>query len=340
MRKSVVLPLAIMVASLSASASFAPASTADRYRITGPFTDGRLAAYFVRGISVAKPVSETLQEGLDNKQVRVELDQGQAGFTVENLSDREVFLQSGETLAVGNTLRVIADSELLPPHSPRIGIRAFCLDADPYKIEMSETCLSTNVKYFREYFRHSGASYSRGLRFVARGAVTRAFGPLQLVFPGQDPLYHSKGDPDEMVLEGRLSRLSRGEGDILGYAFAINGTICLADIYASHELFLKMWPELFRYSVGEASYAKRLAAVAPSAGNIDQFISSAETGKVSERSLGADNIEETRESDIAWRLETRRADGSWILRTYIGKTCSDLASSMWTKSMAPLGDRR
>jgi hypothetical protein len=39
---------------------------------------------------------------------------------------------------------------------------------------------------------------------------------------------------------------------VIGYGFAINGKINSADVYASHELFLKLWPKLLNASSVEA----------------------------------------------------------------------------------------
>ena len=39
---------------------------------------------------------------------------------------------------------------------------------------------------------------------------------------------------------------------VIGYAFAINGKVNSADVYASHELFQKLWPKLLESSAVEA----------------------------------------------------------------------------------------
>ena len=39
---------------------------------------------------------------------------------------------------------------------------------------------------------------------------------------------------------------------MIGYAFAINGTMNSADVYASHAFFRKLWPRLIRASAVEA----------------------------------------------------------------------------------------
>src|SRR5260370_19410780 len=49
-----------------------------------------------------------------------------------------------------------------------------------------------------------------------------------------------------------LAGIVNGKSDVVGYAFAIDGKVNSADIYASHDLFAKLWMKLLRASSVEA----------------------------------------------------------------------------------------
>src|SRR5262249_44051686 len=49
-----------------------------------------------------------------------------------------------------------------------------------------------------------------------------------------------------------LSGIIEGDQDVIGYAFAINGKLNSADIYASSALFRKLWPKLLKAAAIEA----------------------------------------------------------------------------------------
>ncbi|MFX5484718.1 DUF6569 family protein, partial [Acinetobacter baumannii] len=49
-----------------------------------------------------------------------------------------------------------------------------------------------------------------------------------------------------------LQKVGDKDSDVVGYAFAINGKVNSADVYASHDLFKKLWPKLLNSSAVEA----------------------------------------------------------------------------------------
>ena len=49
-----------------------------------------------------------------------------------------------------------------------------------------------------------------------------------------------------------LSGLAGRYADALGFVIAVNGKVTSSDVYATHDLFLKMWPKLLEASAVEA----------------------------------------------------------------------------------------
>ena len=122
----------LALAALSLPAWLSPGSIVARadsgYRITGPVLHENLAVYFVRGASSAGAVPLTLAEALDAKAVRVSETGSVNELTIENLGDREIFVQSGDIVKGGQQDRVLSVSLVLPPRSGNIPIAAFCVE--------------------------------------------------------------------------------------------------------------------------------------------------------------------------------------------------------------------
>lgn len=126
--------------------------------------------------------------------------------------------------------------------------------------------------------------------------------------------------------EAFISTLSpKGDGDdIVGYVFAIDGKINSAEQYPSNGLFRKMWPKLLAASateaIGEAQrHATAPAASAPAVADVAAFIIAAEAGKSEVKDLGALARQELRDGDKSLYVEARKADGTWVHRSYLAK---------------------
>jgi hypothetical protein len=116
-----------------------------------------------------------------------------------------------------------------------------------------------------------------------------------------------------------LKKAGEGDDDIVGYVFAVNGKLNSADVYPSNALFRKMWAKLLNASVTEAISKKDEPRVdAPSMETVTAFLTDAERGATSEKTLNAGVRLQTRAGEQAYLFETARADG-WVHRNYLAK---------------------
>ena len=120
-----------------------------------------------------------------------------------------------------------------------------------------------------------------------------------------------------------LAHAPDGKDDVVGYAFAINGELNSADVYASHALFRALWTKLLRASaveaVAESAGAKRGA---PSAEAVTAFLADAERGApVQDRDVAGRIKILTRESERGVLVESRdlKRKGAWLHRNYLTK---------------------
>jgi hypothetical protein len=114
-----------------------------------------------------------------------------------------------------------------------------------------------------------------------------------------------------------------GQPDVIGYAFAINGEVNSADIYGSHELFVKLWPKLLRASSVEAvsKYDAGKKFDPPSANAAMAALRDAESGKTTTRQVTSRVSLVTKETSRNVLFETvdhAQAD-AWIHRSYLTK---------------------
>ena len=114
-----------------------------------------------------------------------------------------------------------------------------------------------------------------------------------------------------------------GKEGVVGFAYAINGKVNSAEVYASRGLFLKLWPKLLRAGAVEA-LAERKAGegyAQPKVEVVREFLADAEGGKAYLERVGARVEAVMQETDKALLFETRDREwrGGWIHRNYLAK---------------------
>lgn len=263
----------------------------DGYRVTGPLSHENLSIYFVHGSSQKGAVPLTLGEAMSKKNVRVYETGDVNELSIENTSDHEVFVQSGDIVKGGKQDRVLKVSLILPPHSGRIPIASFCVEQGRWAARGKED--------LKQFASSNFAAPSRKLKLAMKAPMAQAE-PVQsqiggLVEPTANVAERATGTRQYKVWDNikktqeKLSRNVGAEvssdssasslqlalenkkleeiktkytkalrdggnksGDIIGIAFAINGKLNSADLYPSNGLFKKMWPKLLQASVTEA----------------------------------------------------------------------------------------
>ncbi len=108
----------------------------------------------------------------------------------------------------------------------------------------------------------------------------------------------------------KLADLPKGKSDVIGYAFAINGKINSADIYLSHNLFMKLWPKMLKAAVTEAISLndKPKAATEPTASAITRFLAEADRGAKKERKtiVGSKLITRSTKNEVVYEARDKK----------------------------------
>ena len=317
------IAVAVFAAFWVASSSCALAAS-DKWHVTGPKTLDRLTIYFVHGSDATSAAPLVLREAMAQGLLRIsaapDKDGIKSGITLENLGDRELFLQSGQTLKTEASYRMIVDTLVLPPHSTAVPVRSYCIGFS--QDQANWPCPRID---YREFFKQAPIM-TRATRIEIQALGAEAESQLPLYFftfisagladSGPD----RRTDAQHRKLFDRLEPLGHQAPDIIGCVLAIDGAIAAADVYAEHALFLKMWPALLGYGVGETSIANKKKAPIPSAAAVERFLAAPLTQEATSRDILPGQVERLRHNDDAWLVETERSDGSWIARSFLGRS--------------------
>jgi hypothetical protein len=331
-----------------AIAFFLPAAaegaSSDGIRISGPLVHDNLAVYLLHGTSKPGPVPIVLQEAIEKKLARVSEIGRVNELVVENISDRDLFIQSGDIVTGGRQDRVFVSSLILPPHSGPMTLAVFCVEPGRWTgrigtndgqfvaavsaipSPMARNILAEAAKDPDHIEDHSGANLQ--LRMWAEAAAVQSNLGNNLGASALDPasptslalsLQGAKLEAAEKAYVEALGPLGLRDDDVVGYVLVVNGHMSKAEIYASHALFHAMWLKDLRAGAAEAIETETKNKAPPlTVASVESLLDTNSFGPVQEKPV-ANMIDVVRDSPRTLFVETRRADHSWILRSYIAK---------------------
>ena len=308
---------------------------AGEYRISGPFTHDNLSVFLIHG--AAKPVKPllSLEEAIAQHKVIVYETRNVNELTIENVSNEDVFIESGDIVKGGAQDRTLKDDIILPAKSGRVNVSAFCVEHGRWSQRGNESLMTFNsandaiatkdlkmavrMKEDQRSVWDKVAAAQTSMSSALRTDVRAAAAPTSMPMMMQTPVVQKS-------IEGYLADLKKiveAKPDVVGYAFAINGKTNSADVYASHDLFLKLWPKLLRASAIEAVSEYDASGKFPpaTAASIKSGLADAESGKASARQLTDRTSVHVKETARNVMFETRdraQAD-AWIHRSYMTK---------------------
>src|SRR5215813_3746517 len=114
--------------------------TASNYVVSGPYSHKNLTIFLLHGADQRQDKTPlTLQEAMERKMVVVHETGEVNNLAVENLSDEEVYVQSGDIVKGGKQDRVLALDLIVPPKSGKIPIASFCVEQGRWSRRSGET---------------------------------------------------------------------------------------------------------------------------------------------------------------------------------------------------------
>ncbi len=330
----VLLTLVLVAASLTVSMRADCQSS--RYRVSPPVQHENLSVFLIHGENEAEHENVlTLQEAMDQGLLVVHETSSVNELAVENRSPRyEVFIQSGDIVKGGKQDRVLSVDVIVPANSGKMPIAAFCVEAgrwQPRTGERSDNFASSNERIISKDLKlaaNKQRSQSEVWSKVAevQEKLSSNVGTSVNSAASATSLQLSlENDKVSGSIDGYMKALSQavnGKNDVVGYAFAINGRINSADVYASNELFSKLWPKLLKASATEAvAESNGEAAAAPATVvDVQALLGATDNVESEERAVTARVKLVTRESedDIVFEALDQESEAA-IHRSYVKK---------------------
>lgn len=333
--RSVFLTIFLLYRFFPASSLLAEEQFKPEFNISGPYNHENLSIYLLHGAD-AKEAQHilTIGEALKAKKLRVDETGDVNELVVENLSKSEIiFIQAGDIVKGGRQDRTLGEDLTLLPRSGKIKISAFCVEHGRWhersagsgsKFDSSETRVnSKELKRAVMADREQGKVWDEvenvqknlGTTLGSSVQDEKSQTSLQLSLENKN----LKARSDEY--KNKLANLAQEHSDARGYLFVINGAINAGDVYVSHALFAKRWPQLLESSANEAltKYSSNETKDV-SREEVQKFIVSAEAGTVKQKLNRGDSVSVLKESNEANVYEGRNsANGEWLHKSYLAK---------------------
>lgn len=304
------------------------------YTLSGPYTHANLTIFLVHGKSLLEGNFLTLQEALEQKKVVVYETKDVNELAIQNLSNQDVYVQSGDIVKGGEQDRMISIDFIVPPRSGRLPIAAFCVEQGRWSRRGNEVASG--------FTSSADAVATKDIKLAAKQANSQS-GVWENVSVAQRKLSENVGTSVnsavsetslQLSVENRkvqetsgayikaLAGIVQGKRDVMGYVFAINGQVNSADVYASSSLFKKLWPKLLKANAVEAIVELQREKFEPATPeDAKVFLAESEDGKIAEKDVTQRVKLVTRENEkhIFFETRDRKQRDVWVHRNYIKK---------------------
>jgi hypothetical protein len=325
------------------------AAPADEFRISGPYVHENLSIFLIHAKSGrASGNFLTLQEAMEKKKAAVYETGSVNELSIENVSYEDVYIQSGDIVKGGRQDRVLTRDFILPAHSGKVPISSFCVERGRWSKRGSESAAQFSASNMMvaarslkmavreqksqtevwnqvdtaqrrlETATSVGSGSGGGVGSVSAMAAPRVASPsasMQLALESKPVV-----DATTAYVKG-LSKIIAGKNDVSGYVYAINGKLNSAELYASGDLFQRMWPKLLQASATEAvaeSKAKRVKP--PALSSVQELLTAADGGQESSSSFGRVLLLKKDAAEvILFESRDQSAQGTWVHKSYVAK---------------------
>jgi hypothetical protein len=301
-------------------------TTPPERKISGPYTHENLAIFFIHGEDALKGRKfMLLGEAMEKKVFAIYETQQVNTLEMENLSATdEVLILSGDILKGGQQDRIAQHDQFVPPKSGKTPLTVFCVEhtAGRWMRKMTEED--------KKFQASPGQLNNNALRLANRSEgnqskVWKEVAEAQRILTmktGKDVKAKESDSSLALSLQAKeviaatdkyIAALQpmKDKDDVIGYAFAINGKVYMADIYGSPALFAKVWPRLLHASALEAfaELEKGKHFTPATVASVTAFLADADKGKTTEKEVSKDIRETAYSGENALRFDSKLIGG-------------------------------
>lgn len=307
--------------------------------ISGPYHHENLSLFLLYRPDAADTSRYvTLEEALDQNQVVIHETGQVSELFIENLLlDKDVYIQAGEILKGGRQDRTLRVDFVVPAKSGRIPVPTFCVESGRWHRRGAESAAvfrssshylsSKSLKMATKLHASQHAVWDQVAEAQSKlGASVNE--SVQSGVSGSSlelTLEHGKIKERQADFQKALRPLAEQKTDAIGFVFAINGQINTGEVYASHDLFRRLWGKLLDAAVVEAvaesgERPKRRTAAKPlTASDIERLLAQAETGADQPQSLSDRVCLHTKRTpkSVLFETEDKAVENARIHQNYI-----------------------
>lgn len=306
-------------------------------RISGPYTSGNLSLFLIHGPDKAE-LREfiTLEEAMANNRVEVKETGNVGSLAIKNLGDVAVFIQSGDIVMGGKQDRALQYDMILTPKSGFVPINSFCVERGRWQQRQGESVdkfhssghhmSSKDLKMAAKYHNNQNEVWNQVARLQMNSASNLAMslgsvsGPSPSSLPQTMENENVKKVIDKYV--GDLANAPEGQSDVIGYAFAINGKVNSADVYACNALFKKMYSKLLKAAATEALAADdKKPHATPTVEQVAYCMDDADGAEAKTQAVTHKTRNILRESphNVLFEAQDMEKNDAWVHRNYVTK---------------------
>ena len=269
------------------------------HRISEPYLHRNLAIYLLhRMAGMSKRCFLTLDEALQAGGARLH-ETGRVGeLEIENLTELDLYAQAGDVVKGGWQDRALGMDCIVPHRSPRrrrMRVRTFCVERGRWNPRLGEEPTNT----FKAA-AHMASSRDLKLSIRREGSQKAVWSSVDAAQSklsasvGEDIRSSASPSSLPLAMENKavrrrlgnylvpLSNLLANHPDAVGFAFAVNGRLNSADLYATPELFRKLWLKLLEGAALEAlteANAPGATCAAPAAAEVSTWLRRSRRGR-------------------------------------------------------------
>lgn len=303
---------------------FTQLTVADDYSLNGPYIHKNLSIYLIHGNDRIKNQNFlTLNEALLQKNVKVYETSNVNMLNIENKSaSHYIYIQAGDIVKGGKQDRVFSTDMVLEPGSGKINISSFCVEQGRWNKRGNESA--------KEFHSSTKKLSSKNLRLAARlnnnqsdvwAEVSRTQNKLEKKI-GANVKSKDSASSLQLTLENndlnnkitdykkKFLPLIKNKNNVIGYAFAINGELNSANIYANSSLLKKLWPKIIDAAATESvsEYKNGLSFKNPTSLATHEWMDKLQQGKKTSREIKPGLIQDTIENETDVRFDTYSND--------------------------------
>ena len=283
-----------------------------------------LAIWLIQGEDQVGRKYVTLEEAMDKKYIVLHETGSVNQLSVDNKSDKYVFILSGDIVKGGKQDRTIGSDIILEPGCKNVPLESFCVEQSRWRqrgdessaeFSSSKKMLSNkNLKIAARSEKEQGKVWkevadfqeetAKNINKEVKSSVSAT--SLQLTLENKDLQSATKE-----YLEA-IEPFFKGKKDVLGFGFCINGKISTIDVFGNADLFAKLKDKLLESAVNEAvsQYNEKTRFENPSKQAIQTFITAAEKGDETITVTGKNTMEKRYKTDKSIMFKTINQDAS------------------------------